>query len=86
MAAEEEASAPRPRKRIGGCEGGGGGPIIESRGSESEPGEGERSRLVAEPLRVSAEGFIDSFECDCSLLSWFFSNTEETDRRRRDRW
>ena len=56
---ELEAKVPRPRERTFGGEGGGGGPMREARGSESdaELGVGERMRFSL-PLLGFEGGFL----------------------------
>ena len=56
---------PRPRARTLGWEGGGGGPIMASRGSESDCGDCERCRksLVQLLLVTSSGAGSRGFEC-----------------------
>ena len=78
MPRELALSAPRPRERIVGSAGGGRGPTMASRGSESESRVFERRLLFSESRvwRVECRG-----ERDRSRLRWVFCRGDlERDR------
>ena len=55
-----EVNFPRPRERTLGGDGGGGGPTMEARGSESEAalGVGERARFVEPFVDLACEPLV----------------------------
>ena len=82
---ELEAKVPRPRERTFGGEGGGGGPMREARGSESdaELGVGERMRFSLPFLGSEGESLPLGFRR--GLASESESDEGEGDLRRRER-
>lgn len=78
---ELEANVPRPRARTLGGEGGGGGPTMEAKGSESEAefGVGDRARFVL-PFGGLVPESLPLRPLDCFFETAITSDEDDAER------